>query len=332
MRSRPRRWCKGAREHTTPVPARSRTQVMYDTSEFVQTSIEEVVQTFVEALILVLIVVFLFLQSWRATLIPMLAVPVSLVHVRGIQLLGFSINTLSLFGMVLAIGIVVDDAIVVVEAVEHNMQTYELSPKDATREAMDEVRGPVIAIALVLVGGLHPDGIHPGRHRAAVQAVRGDRRGLDDVLGAGRLDPDAGAVRDAAQAARTRSASRRTAGGFLRALQPSLRPHQPPYGRAAGHGARRVLGCSAPRRGGPRHRRAAEVHADRVRPGRGQGRRVHAGDPARRGGAGAHDRGRAQGAADRAAAPGCRSRNHRRRFRPDLGHVSLECARSSSCG
>ena len=104
-------------------------QIMYDTSEFVKASIEEVIHTFVEALILVLIVVFLFLQSWRATLIPMLAVPVSLVATfAAFEFLGFSINTLSLFGMVLAIGIVVDDAIVVVEAVEHNMQTHGLSP------------------------------------------------------------------------------------------------------------------------------------------------------------------------------------------------------------
>src|SRR4029450_13813396 len=93
-------------------------KIMYDTSEFVKASVEEVVRTFVEALLLVLLVVFLFLQSWRATLIPMLAVPVSLIATfAAYQVLGFSINTLSLFGMVLAIGIVVDDAIVAVEAV-----------------------------------------------------------------------------------------------------------------------------------------------------------------------------------------------------------------------
>ena len=98
-------------------------RIVYDTSAFVEASVEEVVKTFFEALLLVLIVVFLFLQNWRTTLIPMLAVPVSLIATfAAFQLLGFSINTLSLFGMVLAIGIVVDDAIVVVEAVEHNMQ------------------------------------------------------------------------------------------------------------------------------------------------------------------------------------------------------------------
>jgi multidrug efflux pump len=138
-------------------------KVMYDTSEFVKASIEEVVKTFIEALILVLIVVFLFLQSWRATLIPMLAVPVSLVATfAAFELLGFSINTLSLFGMVLAIGIVVDDAIVVVEAVEHNKQTHHLSPKDATRRAMNEVQGPVVAIALILAADFLPMAFIPG--------------------------------------------------------------------------------------------------------------------------------------------------------------------------
>jgi len=138
-------------------------QVMYDSSEFVAASIDEVIKTFVEALILVLVVVFLFLQSWRATLIPMLAVPVSLIATfAAYQLLGFSVNTLSLFGMVLAIGIVVDDAIVVVEAVEHNMQHAKLSAKEATRKAMDEVSGPVVAIALVLSAVFVPMAFIPG--------------------------------------------------------------------------------------------------------------------------------------------------------------------------
>ncbi|HMN44001.1 MAG TPA: multidrug efflux RND transporter permease subunit [Povalibacter sp.] len=138
-------------------------RIMYDSSDFVTASINEVVHTFIEALILVLIVVYLFLQSWRATLIPMLAVPVSLVATfAAYQLLGFSINTLSLFGLVLAIGIVVDDAIVVVEAVEQNMHAHKLSPRDATRKAMDEVQGPVIAIALVLSAVFVPMAFIPG--------------------------------------------------------------------------------------------------------------------------------------------------------------------------
>ena len=136
--------------------------IVYDTSAFVEASVEAVIHTFIEALVLVLIVVFLFLQNWRTTLIPMLAVPVSLVATfAAFQLLGFTINTLSLFGMVLAIGIVVDDAIVVVEAVEHNMRTG-LKVREATIKAMDEVQGPVIAIALILAAVFVPMGFIPG--------------------------------------------------------------------------------------------------------------------------------------------------------------------------
>ena len=102
------------------------------------------------------LVVFIFLQNWRATLIPLLAVPVSLVGTFAVfPLLGFSINTLSLFGLVLAIGLVVDDAIVVVEAVEQHIE-HGLSPRDATLKAMEEVSGPVIAIALVLAAVFLP--------------------------------------------------------------------------------------------------------------------------------------------------------------------------------
>jgi hydrophobe/amphiphile efflux-1 (HAE1) family protein len=137
-------------------------QVVYDTSAFVEASVEEVIHTFIEALLLVLIVVFLFLQNWRTTLIPMLAVPVSLVATfAAFQLLGFTINTLSLFGMVLAIGIVVDDAIVVVEAVEHHMGRG-LAVREATIKAMDEVQGPVVAIALILAAVFVPMGFIPG--------------------------------------------------------------------------------------------------------------------------------------------------------------------------
>ena len=137
-------------------------RIVYDSSAFVEASVEEVVKTFFEALLLVLIVVFLFLQNWRTTLIPMLAVPVSLIATfAAFQLLGFSINTLSLFGMVLAIGIVVDDAIVVVEAVEHNMR-QGLGVRDATIKAMDEVQGPVVAIALILAAVFVPMGFIPG--------------------------------------------------------------------------------------------------------------------------------------------------------------------------
>jgi HAE1 family hydrophobic/amphiphilic exporter-1/multidrug efflux pump len=129
----------------------------YDTTPFVTESIHEVLKTLSEAMVLVFLVVYLFLQSWRATLIPTLAVPVSLIGtLAGLHLLGYSINTLTLFGMVLAIGIVVDDAIVVLENAERLMLEQGLSPKEAAIEAMHEVTGPVVAIVLVLVAAFGP--------------------------------------------------------------------------------------------------------------------------------------------------------------------------------
>lgn len=123
----------------------------YDTTRFVRVSIREVIKTLLEAMLLVFLVVFLFLQNWRATLIPFAAVPVSLLGTfAGLYLLGYSINTLTLFGMVLAIGIVVDDAIVVLENVERIMDEYHLPARDAALRAMQEVTGPVIAIVLTL--------------------------------------------------------------------------------------------------------------------------------------------------------------------------------------
>ncbi|MCG3186916.1 MAG: Efflux pump membrane transporter BepE [Rhodocyclaceae bacterium] len=125
--------------------------VPYDTTRFVEVSIREVVKTLAEAMVLVILVVYLFLQNWRATLIPIVAVPVSLIGTfAGLHLLGYSINTLTLFGMVLAIGIVVDDAIVVLENVERIMHEAHLSAREAAIKAMHEVTGPVIAIVLTL--------------------------------------------------------------------------------------------------------------------------------------------------------------------------------------
>jgi hydrophobe/amphiphile efflux-1 (HAE1) family protein len=125
--------------------------VPYDTTRFVEVSIREVVVTLVEAMVLVFLVVYLFLQNWRATLIPFAAVPVSLIGTfAGLMLLGYSINTLTLFGMVLAIGIVVDDAIVVLENVERIMHEEGLAAREAAIKAMHEVTGPVIAIVLTL--------------------------------------------------------------------------------------------------------------------------------------------------------------------------------------
>ncbi len=135
----------------------------YETVSVVKVSINEVVHTLIEALILVTLVVFLFLQSWRATLIPVLAIPVSIIGTFILfTILGFSINVLTMFGFVLAIGIVVDDAIVVVEAVQHYMDHEGLSAPDATRRAMKDITAPVIAIALILAAVFIPVGFIPG--------------------------------------------------------------------------------------------------------------------------------------------------------------------------
>src|SRR5262249_10468808 len=143
-------------------PAGVEYRIVYDTTVFVKESIHDVYKTLVEAIVLVLIVVLVFLQNWRATIIPMIAVPVSLIGTFAVMAaLGFSLNNLSLFGLVLAIGIVVDDAIVVVENVERNM-SLGLNPHDASIQAMKEVTGPVIAISLVLIAVFVPTAIISG--------------------------------------------------------------------------------------------------------------------------------------------------------------------------
>lgn len=143
-------------------PADMTSTIALDTTRAVTAGIDEIVKTLVESLVLVILVVFVFLQGWRATLIPLCAVPVSLIGTFMIfPLLGFGINTLALFGLVLAIGLVVDDAIVVVEAVEHHIANG-LSPRDATLRAMREVTGPVIGIALVLTAVFVPTAFIPG--------------------------------------------------------------------------------------------------------------------------------------------------------------------------
>ncbi len=125
--------------------------VVIDNTDFIKASIEEVLHTFAEALLLVALIVFIFLQNWRATLIPMIAVPVSLLGTfASFAVLGFTINTLTLFAMVLAIGLVVDDAIVVIEAVEYEMRYNKKSPREASFIAMEKVQSPVIGVAAVL--------------------------------------------------------------------------------------------------------------------------------------------------------------------------------------
>ncbi|PIC01356.1 efflux RND transporter permease subunit [Caulobacter sp. X] len=138
-------------------PASYKYVVPYDSTPFVKLSIEEVVKTLIEAIVLVFIVMFLFLQNWRATLIPTIAVPVVLLGTFGVlAAFGYSINTLTMFGLVLAIGLLVDDAIVVVENVERVMSEEGLSPKEATRKSMNEITGALIGIALVLAAVFVP--------------------------------------------------------------------------------------------------------------------------------------------------------------------------------
>jgi hydrophobe/amphiphile efflux-1 (HAE1) family protein len=137
-------------------PAGVDAKIAYDTTPFIQESIWEVVHALRDAILLVAVVVLLFLQTWRATIIPLIAVPVAIVGTFAVMAgLGFSLNNLSLLGLVLAIGIVVDDAIVVVEAVEHHLH-HGLSPKEATRKAMDEVANPIVSISLVLMAVFIP--------------------------------------------------------------------------------------------------------------------------------------------------------------------------------
>ncbi len=138
-------------------------KIPFESVSVVKVSIDEVVTTLLEALGLVVLVVFLFLQSWRATLIPVLAIPVSIIGTFAFFIpFGFTINTLTMFGFVLAIGIVVDDAIIVVEAVQHYIDNEKLSPKEATIKAMSDISGPVVAIALILSAVFIPVGFIPG--------------------------------------------------------------------------------------------------------------------------------------------------------------------------
>ena len=151
------------KELEASLPSDVEWKIPYDTTPFVRVSVKEVVKTLLEAMALVFLVMFLFLQSWRATLIPTLVVPIALAGAcLGLWLFGFSINVLTLFGMVLAIGILVDDAIIVIENVERIMREEGLPPKEATRKAMDQITGAIIGITLVLAAVFLPMAFFPG--------------------------------------------------------------------------------------------------------------------------------------------------------------------------
>ena len=170
-------------------------EIPFDTTLFVEASIAEVYETLFVAVALVVIVIFIFLQDWRATIVPVVAIPVSLIGTFAVMsAIGFSINMLSLFGVVLAIGIVVDDAIVVVENTTRHLADG-LSPKDAAVKAMSEITGPVIATTLVLAGRVCSQRVHGRNHRPTVPAICADhlRRGPDQHRQ--RPDDEPGAVR-----------------------------------------------------------------------------------------------------------------------------------------
>ena len=189
-------------------------EVVYplDTTPFVRTSIKEVVKTLFEAMVLVFLVMYLFLQNVRATLIPTIAVPVVLLGTFGVlAAFGFSINTLTMFGMALSIGLLVDDAIVVVENVERVMAEEGLSPREATRKSMDQITGALVAHRAGARRGVRADGVLRRLDRRDLPAVL-DHAGVGDgAVGADRADPDARAVRDDAQAVAA-VGSRRTQG------------------------------------------------------------------------------------------------------------------------
>ena len=190
-------------------------KIVYDTTPAVEASIEGIVHTFVEAIILVTLVVFIFLQNLRATIIPLITVPVSLIGTFiFFPVLGFSLNTLSMFGLVLAIGIVVDDAIVVVEAVMHHIE-HGMNPKEATIQAMKEVISPGHRYRADSLGRIYSRGLPGGTYRKHVQAVRPDDRHLSAALGFLRAVPRACPLRPIPQGAKTEAGS---AGKILRRI------------------------------------------------------------------------------------------------------------------
>ena len=184
-------------------PAGLEYSIVYNPTEFVSASIDAVYHTFFEAIILVVLVVFIFLQSWRAAIIPIVAIPVSLIGTFAVMAaLGFSLNMLTLFGLILAIGIVVDDAIVVVENVERNIRDG-MSPRQAAHVTMDEVGTRGDRHRPGAVRRVRADRLHSRHVRQVLPAVRGDHRRGDGDLGLQFTDAVAGARRAPPQAARS---------------------------------------------------------------------------------------------------------------------------------
>ena len=177
--------------------------IVYNPTVFISQSVDAVIHTMLEAVVLVVVVIILFLQTWRASIIPIVAIPVSLIGTFAmLAALGFSLNNLSLFGLVLAIGIVVDDAIVVVENVERNIREG-LSPRDAAYKTMEEVGGALVAIALVLSAVFIPSAFLTRHSRSVLPPVRGHHRHGDSDLADRVADLQSGALRASVQAARS---------------------------------------------------------------------------------------------------------------------------------
>ncbi len=238
---------KAMAELSKDFPHGLRYDIVYNPTDFIAQSVDAVIKTMFEAVILVVVVIILFLQTWRASIIPIVAIPVSLIGTFAMMAaLGFSLNNLSLFGLVLAIGIVVDDAIVVVENVERNIREG-LCPREAAHKTMDEVGGALIAIALVLSAVFIPTAFITGisgqffRQFAVTIAAA-------TVISLHRLaDPEPGAVRAPVQAARGRAQAAKhlhaADQGLLPRLQPGLRVAVVAL-RRADRAARARLGCS----------------------------------------------------------------------------------------
>ena len=180
------------------LPSGVNLSLAFDTTVFVEHSIQEVLITFLEALVLVVLVMFIFLQNVRATIIPLLAIPVSIIGTfAGLYLIGFSINLLTLFGLILAIGIVVDDAIIVIENVERIMEEQHVDADTAVKRAMEEVSGPLVAIVLVSLCGVLTGYLYGRFNWGDVPPVCGCNFCLRYSVGSRGVNPDTGAVLNA---------------------------------------------------------------------------------------------------------------------------------------
>jgi HAE1 family hydrophobic/amphiphilic exporter-1 len=298
-------------------------KIVYDTTPAVEASIHEIVKTFVEALILVTLVVFIFLQSVRATIIPLLTIPVSIVGTFiFFPMLGFSVNTLSMFGLVLAIGIVVDDAIVVVEAVIHHME-HGLGPREATVQAMKEVSAPVIGIALILsavfvpvafLGGLTGRMYQQFALTIAISVLLSafNALSLTPALCAMFLKPGSHAISWGPIGAFFRGFNKvfdRATNGYMHAATLLVRKSILTIARGGGDAGRRPL----------RRRPAFRLH-----PRGGPGHLRHQRAAPARGLARAHRRCPDDGRGDRRQDARCRCEHHDRRLRRGHQHLSAE--------